>query len=375
MHVLVVDDSAVVRHTVSTLLTQESDITVDAASDPFIGMRKMAERRPDVILLDIEMPRMDGLTFLRKIMSEDPVPVVICSALTGPGLYDSVRALELGAVDIVGKPKVGLQEFLYESSVTLLDALRAAARAHVLRRSDPAQKASVVAAPARSALHSSRPGIDPVIAIGASTGGTDAIRELLAPMPPHCPGIVIVQHMPEMFTGAFARRLNELCAVEVREAQDGDEVCSGQVLIAPGNRHMRVHRQGIKYAVQVVDGPLVARHRPSVNVLFSSVAAAARENAVGIILTGMGDDGAEGLLEMRRAGATTIAQDEKSCVVFGMPGKAIARGAVDFVLPLDQIASAALREASSTASMEIEPPSNPSTGNATRASRWRAPRM
>ena len=346
MHVLVVDDSAVVRHTVAALLTQEEDITIDVAADPFIAMNKMAMRRPDVILLDIEMPRMDGLTFLRKIMAEDPIPVVICSAFTGPGLYDSVRALEDGAVDIVGKPRVGLQEFLYESSVTLLDALRGAARAHLRPAvGDVTVRRTLTPAAPRpnSVARPSRAGIDPVIAVGASTGGTDAIRTLLKALPADSPGLLIVQHMPEMFTGAFARRLNEVCTIEVREAQDGDHIYPGSACIAPGNRHMRLDRDGLYYVVRLADGPLVTRHRPSVNVLFESVARIARENATGIILTGMGDDGADGLLQMKNAGARTIAQDEKSSVVFGMPGKAIARGAAGEVLPLDKIAAELLR--------------------------------
>ena len=346
MHVLIVDDSAVVRHTVSALLSQEADISVDVASDPIIGMHKMRSRRPDVILLDIEMPRMDGLTFLRKIMAEDPIPVVICSAQTGTGLNASVRALEQGAVDIVPKPQVGLREFLYESSVTLVDALRAASRAQIQKRSvvrpDPPW-AGVTRAGAQRPLSA---GVDVIVAIGASTGGTDALREILTRMPADAPGIVVVQHMPQTFTTAFAARLNDLCNIEVREALDGDEVREGRALIAPGNFHLRLTRNGSRYAVAVTDGPLVARHRPSVNVLFESVARVARQNAIGIILTGMGDDGAEGLLKMKLAGATTVAQDEKSSVVFGMPKKAIARGAVDEVLPLALIAPALLRHAS-----------------------------
>ncbi len=345
MHVLVVDDSAVVRHTVTALLGQEGDITVDVAADPFIAMPKMAARRPDVILLDIEMPRMDGLTFLRKIMAEDPIPVVICSALTGAGLNDSVRALELGALDVVAKPRVGLREFLYESSVTLLDALRAAAAARARLAPRSGGRPRSAASPQRVAAgrRPSRAGIDRVVAIGASTGGTDALRELLTPLPADSPGILIVQHMPEVFTAAFARRLNELCAIEVREAADGDAVSPGCAFVAPGNRHMQLQQAGTQWVIRIADGPLVSRHRPSVNVLFESVAQVARENAVGVILTGMGDDGAEGLLQMKRAGARTIAQDEKSSIIFGMPGKAIARGAAGEVLPLDQIGAAMLR--------------------------------
>lgn len=343
MHVLVVDDSAVVRHTVSSLLAQEGDVTVDVAADPFIAMTKIALRRPDVMLLDIEMPRMDGLTFLRKIMSEDPIPVVICSAHSGPGLRDSVRALEYGAVDVVGKPRVGLQEFLYESSVTLLDALRGASRAQLRTSEDDATLRLRPKQPLAAVGPRSRAGIDTVIAIGASTGGTDAIRELLIAMPADCPGLVIVQHMPEMFTSAFARRLDELCEIDVREAKDGDDVAPGRALIAPGNRHMRLDQRGTTYVVRIEDGPLVTRHRPSVDVLFASAARVVRETAIGVILTGMGEDGANGLLQMKRAGARTIAQDEKSCVVFGMPQKAIARGAAGEVLPLGDIARALLR--------------------------------
>jgi two-component system, chemotaxis family, protein-glutamate methylesterase/glutaminase len=345
MHVLVVDDSAVVRHTVAALLSQEEDVSVEVAADPFIAMHKMRGRRPDVILLDIEMPRMDGLTFLRKIMADDPVPVVICSAVSGPGLKQSLCALEQGALDIVTKPKVGVREFLYESSVLLIDALRAASRAQLRRRSVP-ESAVRLQPQSHDNAEVNRPlraGIETVVAIGASTGGTDAIREILMRMPPEGPGILIVQHMPELFTAAFARRLNEMCAIDVREAADGDTVCRGRAFIAPGNKHMRLRRAGNQYTVEVTDGPLVSRHRPSVNVLFNSVSRAAGPKAVGVILTGMGDDGADGLKEMKLARAGTIAQDEASSVIFGMPGKAIARGAVDEVLSLDQIAPAILR--------------------------------
>ena len=348
MRVLVVDDSAVVRHTVSTLLSQENDVSVEVAADPLIAMHKMNSRRPDVILLDIEMPRMDGITFLRKIMAEDPIPVVICSAVSGPALTRSLTALELGAVDVVEKPKIGLRDFLYESGVVLVDALRAASTARVRRRRVPQVCGPALAGrPAEAGPHTPlRPGVDTVVAIGASTGGTDALRDILVEMPADSPGILIVQHMPETFTSAFARRLNELCAIEVCEARDGDIVCRGRALIAPGNRHLRLQHVGRQYVVEIGDGPLVSRHRPSVNVLFSSVARAAGPNAVGVILTGMGDDGADGLREMRSVDAETIAQDESSSVVFGMPKKAIERGAAVDVLPLNRIASAILHCAS-----------------------------
>jgi two-component system, chemotaxis family, protein-glutamate methylesterase/glutaminase len=347
MRVLVVDDSAVVRHTVSALLSQENDVTVEVAADPLIAMHKMNSRRPDVILLDIEMPRMDGVTFLRKIMAEDPIPVVICSAVSGPALTRSLTALELGAVDVVEKPKIGLRDFLYESGVVLVDALRAASRARVSRRPEPNRVEQRPLAPADASAHRPlRPGVDTVVAIGASTGGTDAIRDILVDMPADSPGILIVQHMPETFTSAFARRLNELSAIEVCEARDGDVVCRGRALIAPGNRHLRLQNVGRQYIVEIGDGPLVSRHRPSVNVLFSSVARAAGSEAIGVILTGMGDDGADGLREMRCVDAQTIAQDECSSVVFGMPRKAIERGAAAEVLPLNRIASAILHCAS-----------------------------
>ena len=346
MHVLVVDDSAVVRHTVSALLSQENDVSVEAAADPLIAMHKMQLRRPDVILLDIEMPRMDGITFLREIMSADPIPVVICSAVSGPALTRSLSALELGAVDVVAKPKIGLRDFLYESGVVLIDSLRAASRARLSLRHAPSRAAISQAPPNGSAHPLLRPGIDPVVAIGASTGGTDAIRDVLVEMPADCPGILIVQHMPEMFTTAFARRLNELCAIEVAEARNGEPVCRGRALIAPGNRHLRLQSAGDHYVVEISDGPLVSRHRPSVNVLFSSVARVAGRNAIGILLTGMGDDGADGLKEMKLVDAHTIAQDESSSVIFGMPKKAIERGAAGKVMRLDRIAAAILQEAS-----------------------------
>lgn len=345
LHVLVVDDSAVVRQAMTALLAQETGHTVDVASDPLIAFEKMRRARPDVIVLDLEMPRMDGLTFLRRVMAADPIPVVVCSALTGAGTEAAIRAMEAGAVDIVTKPQMGLREFLHESAVVLLDAVRAAGRARVrpraLPRAPEPRRGAEAVMPAPPA--SLRVTTDRIVAVGASTGGTEALREILETLPPDAPGLVVVQHMPGGFTRAFADRLNALCRVEVKEAVHGDRVLPGRALIAPGNRHTLVVRFGAHYAVEVVEGPLVSRHRPSVDVLFRSVAQAAGPNAVGVIMTGMGADGAEGLLEMKRAGAVTIAQDEATSVVFGMPKEAIERGAVDHVLPLGRIPQGVLR--------------------------------
>jgi two-component system, chemotaxis family, protein-glutamate methylesterase/glutaminase len=346
LSVLVVDDSAVVRQTLTAILSQEPGLNVAAAADPIIAQGKIARERPDVIVLDLEMPRMDGLTFLRALMAEDPIPVVICSGLTVAGAEHALRALEEGAVSIVTKPKIGVREFLYESAVTLVDAVRAAAAARLPPRRGRGgprpQPLHPLRAPAGAVPAAAAEGAAGLIAIGASAGGTEALRLVLASFPREAPGAVVVQHMPETFTAAFAARLDSLCAVAVREAADGDPVRPGQVLIAPGNRHLAVRRRGHGYVVEVRDGPLVSRHRPSVDVLFRSVAQAAGRDAVGAILTGMGADGAQGLLEMRQAGARTLAQDEASCVVFGMPREAIARGAAQQVVPLGSMASAML---------------------------------
>jgi two-component system chemotaxis response regulator CheB len=353
LHVLVVDDSAVVRQIMALILARERGISAAAAADPYIAMEKMRRQRPDVIVLDLEMPRMDGLTFLRKIMAEDPIPVVVCSGLTGDGTEAALRAMEEGAVEIITKPKLGIQEFLHESAVLLLDAVRGAAMAAVrprgfaTRACPPQRQTADAVLPPLPPLQ--KPALthttDKVVAIGASTGGTEALRLILEAMPPDAPGLVIVQHMPELFTRAFAQRLNQTCRVEVKEAEDGDRVLEGRALIAPGNRHTLLVRNGAHYAVQVTDGPLVARHRPSVDVLFRSAARAAGPNAIGVILTGMGGDGAEGLLEMKKAGASTLAQDEATCVVFGMPKEAVARGAVQEVVPLPRIPRAILKRA------------------------------
>ena len=353
LSVLVVDDSAVVRQAVTAVLSQDPGIVVTVAADPYIALDKMGRSRPDVILLDLEMPRMDGLTFLRKIMSEDPIPVVVCSGLAARGTEVAIRALEEGAVEVLAKPQLGVREFVHDSATTLIETIRAAAEARVKRRVPsavltpiPHHTADVVLAPRPPLIPAPRSRVDVVVAIGASTGGTEALRALLADLPEDAPPLLIVQHMPERFTAAFARRLNECCKIEVKEAETGDLVCRSRALIAPGNRHLVLQRRDAHYVVEVMGGPPVCRHRPSVDVLFRSVAQTAGASAVGVILTGMGDDGAAGLLEMKDAGAATIAQDERTSVVFGMPGEAIRRGAALEVLPLSQIAPAMLRNAS-----------------------------
>ena len=340
LHVLVVDDSAVVREVMSAVLSQESGISVAVAADPFIAMTKIKQRRPDAIILDLEMPRMDGLTFLRKIVREDPIPVVVCSALTGPGTAVGIQALEEGAVEVVTKPRLAVKQFLHESAIIIIDAVRAAAdaRAKASRLPAPTPRYNADVVLPRSVKATAGIPTETVVAIGASTGGTEALRAVLEAMPADAPGIVVVQHMPEGFTAAFAQRLNQTCAIEVKEAAHGEFLTTGLALIAPGNRHLLLRREGGRYAVEVLDGALVSRHRPSVDVLFRSVAQSAGANAVGVILTGMGNDGAEGMLEMKNAGAFTLAQDEASCVVFGMPKEAIARGAVDKVIGLPRMA-------------------------------------
>jgi two-component system chemotaxis response regulator CheB len=340
LDVLVIDDSAVVRQSMAAVLARRPGTFVAAASDALIGLRKIRERRPDVIVLDLELPKMDGLTFLRKLMAEDPIPVVVCSTLAGPGTEAAIRALEEGAVDVIHKPTLGARQFIEESVTQVIDAVEAAFASRPVRRSRRP------APPAFTKLPLLRTTTDRIIAVGASTGGTEAIREILESMPPDAPGTLVVQHMPELFTAAFARRLDQLCRIEVREARHGDRVTEGLALIAPGNHHLRLLRSGAHYLVEVTSGPPVSRHRPSVDVLFQSVAQAAGPNAVGALLTGMGDDGAEGLLAMLRAGAATFAQDEASCIVFGMPREAILRGAAQHVVPLSRMGDA-LRGAAS----------------------------
>lgn len=345
VRVLVIDDSASVRQTLVDVLSADPGIEVmGVASDPFVAARRIAEDVPDVITLDVEMPRMDGITFLRKLMSQRPIPVVMCSSLTEAGSETLMQALEAGAVDIILKPRIGAADHLAESAERIRDVVKAAARARLgarrptARTLDPGAKLTADAMlPPPSGAAMART-TEMVACLGASTGGTEALREVLQALPANAPGIVIVQHMPAGFTAAFAKRLNSLCEVEVKEAQHGDPVLRGHVLIAPGDKHMLLERQGARYQVAIKDGPPVSRHRPSVDVLFRSAARAAGRNAMGVIMTGMGDDGARGLLEMKEAGATTLAQDEATSVVFGMPREAIARGAAEKVTALEHIA-------------------------------------
>jgi two-component system chemotaxis response regulator CheB len=383
LNVLVVDDSAVVRQAITAILSSEPDINVQIASDPLIAEQKMVRFVPDVMVLDIEMPRMDGLTFLGKLMSERPLPVVVCSSYAEQGSDMALRALELGAVDIIAKPRLGVREFLQDSAVMLVESVRGAAMARVARmrppagsrRAEPAgghvpersrpgepvppgegaspvpissrQNADAVLPPAAAP----RAGVEgePVIAVGASTGGTEALRSLLDAMPADAPPILIVQHMPMGFTEAFANRLAKSARIAVREAANGESVGRGAALIARGDRHLLLRRYGSRCHVEVAQGPLVSRHRPSVDVLFRSVAQTMGARAVGLIMTGMGDDGAQGLLEMKAAGAATFAQDEASSVVFGMPREAIQRGAASTVLPLGELPAALLRAAAAQA--------------------------
>ncbi|MCF3638635.1 chemotaxis response regulator protein-glutamate methylesterase [Rhizobium sp. TRM95111] len=345
IRVLIIDDSASVRQVLTHVLEQDPDIEVmGAASDPFVAARRIQEEVPDVITLDVEMPRMDGITFLRKIMAQRPIPVVMCSSLTEEGSETLLQALEAGAVDVVLKPKIGAADHLAESGMRLREAVKGAAAARLGRAPRPPIAMGTTAKLTADAVLPPPTGramaktTEMVVGVGASTGGTEALRVMLEALPANSPGIVVVQHMPEKFTAAFAKRLNSLCEVEVKEAQNGDPVLRGHVLIAPGDRHMMLERQGARYHVTVRDGPLVSRHRPSVDVLFRSAARAAGGNAMGVIMTGMGDDGALGMNEMHQAGAYTVAQDEATSVVFGMPKEAISHGGVDRVVPLEQIA-------------------------------------
>jgi two-component system chemotaxis response regulator CheB len=340
--VMIVDDSAVVRQVVAHAIQREPGIEVMAtAQDPVFAIEKMKTQWPDVLIVDIEMPRMDGLTFLKKVMAERPTPTIICSTLAERGAQVSMDALASGAVSIITKPKVGLKSFLEDSANDIIQAIKAAACANVGRLRPAVPRAAV---PVPSGVHAPHAAAslayattDKLVAFGTSTGGTLALESVLTHLPPHCSGMVIVQHMPEKFTALFAQRLNSLCQIEVREARDGDRVRTGLALIAPGGRHMTVKRSGAQYLVEVRDGPLVNRHKPSVDVLFRSVAHAAGKNAMGIIMTGMGDDGARGLKEMHDAGARTVAEDESTCVVFGMPKEAIKHGGVNKTVPLDRI--------------------------------------
>jgi two-component system chemotaxis response regulator CheB len=349
--VLIVDDSALVRQSLEKIMDSDPAIEImGMAADPFDAADKMKKEVPDVITLDVEMPRMDGITFLKKIMSQHPTPVVMCSSLVGNGCETALMALEYGAVEIIEKPKIGIKKFLEESRITICDAVKAASHVRVKPFSEKKMQVTkkltadaVIAPPMGRAMARTT---EKIGVVGASTGGVEALRVLLEAIPSDSPGIVIVQHMPEKFTKAFAGRINDLCEIEVREAKDGDRVLRGMALISPGNRHIILKRSGAQYHVEVKDGPLVCRHRPSVDVLFRSAARYAGGNAVGVIMTGMGDDGAKGLFEMKQAGAHTIAQNEESCVVFGMPQEAIKLGAVDKILPLDKIAGALLNACS-----------------------------
>jgi two-component system, chemotaxis family, protein-glutamate methylesterase/glutaminase len=339
--VFVVDDSAIVRKILSDAITAERDLeVVGTAPDPFIARNKILALKPDVLTLDIEMPRMDGLTFLKKLMQYHPLPVIVISSLSQPSCQAALDALRFGAAEVLAKP--GGPYSVGELQLSLASKIRAAATARI-RRSIPCESQARVEAIQTTSTKSFRS--DVVIAIGASTGGTEAIQEVLTRMPANTPGIVITQHIPTMFSLAFANRLNQLCAMEVKEAVDGDIVLPGRALVAPGNFHMILRRSGSTLRVQVKDGPQVCYQRPSVDVMFASVAEVCGPNAVGAILTGMGADGAQGLLRMKKAGSTTFAQDEESCVVFGMPREAIRIEAVDQILPLSRIPGAILNEA------------------------------
>lgn len=340
--VMIVDDSAVVRQVLAGLLSKAPDIDViGQAMDPLFAMEKMRVQWPDVVILDVEMPRMDGITFLRQIMAERPTPVIICSSLTSKGAETTMQALAAGAFAIFTKPGMGVKGFLEEAADELIAEVRAAAQARVGRILNPGPaperlSASAVLEPATTAMAETT---DRITVIGTSTGGTQALEYVLAALPVTCPGIAVVQHMPEAFTAAFAERLNRICAITVKEAQNGDRILPGHALIAPGGRHLVIKRSGAQYRVEVISAPPVNRHCPSVDVLFRSAAKYAGRNAVGVIMTGMGDDGARGMVEMHEGGARTLAQDEASCVVFGMPKEAIRLGGVDLVLPLKGIPS------------------------------------
>ena len=337
IRVLIVDDSAFVRKTLQDELSKHQDIeVVGTAGDPYIARDKIAELRPDVLTLDLEMPRMDGLTFLARLMKYHPLPVVVISSLAPENSAAALKAFELGAVEVISKP--GSQFTVPSDPGELARSIRAAACSRISRRPDPTRQACLPAQSVFAHLETTHK----VVAIGASTGGTQAIEIVLRELPATTPGTLIVQHMPEQFTKAFADRLSRTCAMEVREARDRDNVANGVALVAPGNRHMVLQRNGSLYQVQIKDGPPVYHQRPSVDVLFHSVARNAGVNAVGVILTGMGADGAKGLLAMREQGARTIAQDEQSCVVYGMPKEAVKLGAAETVVPLERIARTVL---------------------------------
>ncbi len=373
VRVLVVDDSAAVRTTLANILAGDRDIEVmGTAADPYSAAEKIRQSVPDVIFLDIEMPKMDGLTFLRKLMAQHPIPVVICSGLTGEGSDELMQAFAIGAVDVITKPRVDTAAFLNESAMLIRDVAKAASQARIPKASGrlPPPVKQLVSRPVEAKLladviipplspsriaqvKAGIPLTEPVICLGSSTGGTEALAEILTALPAGSPGVLVVQHMPENFTAAFARRLDGLCAMRVSEARDGDVVRRGEVFIAPGNRHMLLKRSGNRYSLRVIDGQHVCRHRPSVDVLFRSAAQTAGPNLVAALLTGMGDDGARGLLEIHTMGGATIAQDEATSIVFGMPREAIERGAAQRVLPLGKIADALIASSSHSGGREI----------------------
>jgi two-component system chemotaxis response regulator CheB len=353
IQVLIVDDSAVVRQVLTAVLDREPGIHVaGTAADPIFAMERMNKNWPDVVILDVEMPRMDGITFLKKLMSVRPTPVVICSTLTEKGAETTMEAMAAGAVGFVTKPTSGLKSFLEDDAGEIVQAIRSAAAGdmrrvkaasvamagRVPRQASAPTPVAVGAAGAAAPRRAMPVTTDRLVAIGTSTGGTQALELVLTSLPRVSPGIVIVQHMPEKFTAAFAARLNQLCESEVLEATNGERVLPGRVLIAPGGLHMTVERDGAQYRVRIADGPRVNRHKPSVDVLFQSVARSAGSNALGVIMTGMGDDGARGLLQMREAGARTVGQNEATCVVYGMPAVAVKLGATEREVPLNSIA-------------------------------------
>ena len=352
IRVFVVDDSAIVRQTLQHLLQGDPEIELQgAAPNPLIAAPMLRKQRPDVLLLDIEMPGMDGLTFLRQQMAELAIPTVICSTLSTEGSGVALDALAAGAVAVVAKPRLGLRQFLEDSRRELVAALKTAARSRPRTVAAATGAAAGGAAPRAATAAAPRPAlpglhalsVNKPVLIGSSTGGTQALEVVLTALPADCPGIAIVQHMPEKFTAMYAQRMNQLCAMDVREARDGDRLERGVVLIAPGGRHLQLRKAGGQYFAVVADGPPVNRHKPSVDVLFRSAAACAGADALAIILTGMGDDGARGMKQLHDGGARTVAQDEASCVVFGMPREAIKLGGVDEVMPLDRVAAAILK--------------------------------
>lgn len=353
--VLVVDDSAVIRQVMTEIIKGDSILELDAAVvDPIFAMKRMEINWPDVIVLDVEMPRMDGITFLKKVMAEHPTPVVMCSTLTATGTETALEAMAAGAIDIITKPKMGAKAHLLEENKRIINVIKSAAKARNLDKLNTVSKISnKVSAPVAKKFNADvmldkvttamTQTTESIVAIGTSTGGTQALEVVLTALPKVCPGIVVVQHMPEKFTAAFANRLNGICDVDVREAKDQDRVLPGVVLIAPGGKHMTLKRSGALYIVEVKDGPLVNRHRPSVDVLFRSVAKFAGKNALGIIMTGMGDDGAHGLLEMREVGSKTLGQNEATCIVYGMPKEALKLGGVEEEIDLDEVATRIVR--------------------------------